>query len=67
MRAFYGLAKASVFGMLYLTQVLALKYPNLPAILHPWNQGLIFLAVGLCLLRGIPVVLDGRLYFRTQP
>jgi CDP-diacylglycerol--glycerol-3-phosphate 3-phosphatidyltransferase len=63
MRAFYGLAKAVVFGMLYLTHVLAIKYPSLPATLHPWNQSLIFLAAGLCVLRGIPVVLDGRLYF----
>jgi hypothetical protein len=35
--------------------------------LHPWNQGLIFLTAGLCVLRGIPVVLDGRLYFGDQP
>jgi len=63
MRAFYGLAKAVAFGMLYLTHALAIKYPSLPAILHPWNQGLIFLSTGLCVLRGIPVVLDGRLYF----
>jgi CDP-diacylglycerol---glycerol-3-phosphate 3-phosphatidyltransferase len=66
MRAFYGLAKAVVFGMLYFTHALALKYPALPATLHPLNQSLIFLSVGLCLLRGIPVVLDGRLYFGSQ-
>jgi len=63
MRAFYGLAKAVVFGMLYLTHVLALRYPGVPATLHSLNQSLIFLTVGLCVLRGIPVLLDGRLYF----
>ncbi len=63
MRAFYGLAKAVAFGMLYLTHTLALKYPGMPATLHPWNQGLILLAVALCMLRGIPVLWDGRLYF----
>jgi CDP-diacylglycerol--glycerol-3-phosphate 3-phosphatidyltransferase len=63
MRAFYGLAKALVFGMLYLTHALAFKYPSVPATLHSLNQSLIFLTVGLCVLRGIPVLLDGRLYF----
>jgi CDP-diacylglycerol--glycerol-3-phosphate 3-phosphatidyltransferase len=66
MRAFYGLAKAVVFGMLYLTHVLALRYPGVPATLHSLNQSLIFLTVGLCVLRGIPVLLDGRLYFGPQ-
>jgi CDP-diacylglycerol--glycerol-3-phosphate 3-phosphatidyltransferase len=66
MRAFYGLTKALVFGLLYLTHVLAIKYPTVPTTLHPWNQGLIFLAAGLCVLRGIPVVLDGRLYFGVR-
>ena len=63
MRAFYGLAKAVVFCVLYLTQVLALENPKILVTLKPLNQGLIFLAVGLCILRGIPVVLDGRIYF----
>lgn len=63
MRAFYGLAKAVVFCLLYLTHALALKYPGAPLALHPFNQGLIFLAVVLCVLRGIPVLLDGRIYF----
>lgn len=63
MRAFYGLAKAVVFCVLYLTHALALEYPQILATLRPLNQGLIFLAVGLCVLRGIPVVLDGRIYF----
>jgi len=63
MRAFYGLAKAVVFCVLYLTQALALENPKILMTLHPLNQGLIFLAVGLCIIRGIPVVLDGRVYF----
>ena len=63
MRAFYGLAKAVVFCVLYLTQALALENPTILVTLQPLNQGLIFLSVGLCILRGIPVVLDGRVYF----
>ncbi len=66
MRAFYGLAKATTFGMLYLTHSLALQDPNIRAALHPWNQSLIFLSVGLCVLRGIPVILDGRIYFSVE-
>jgi len=63
MRAFYGLAKAVVFCQLYLTHALALGNPQIPVILHPLNQALILLAVGLCVVRGIPVILDGRIYF----
>jgi CDP-diacylglycerol--glycerol-3-phosphate 3-phosphatidyltransferase len=66
MRAFYGLAKALVFGFLYLTQALALENPKILVTLQPLNQALIFLTVGLCILRGIPVVLDGRIYFTTK-
>ena len=66
MRAFYGLAKAVVFGVLYLTHALALENPEILVTLHPLNQILIFLTVGLCILRGIPVVLDGRIYFTTK-
>jgi len=65
MRAFYGLAKAVVFGLLYLTHALALKYPGAPLALHSLIQALIFLSVGLCVVRGIPVLLDGRIYFGT--
>ena len=63
MRAFYGLAKALVFCFLYLTHALALENPEILVTLHPLNQTLIFLAVALCILRGIPVILDGRIYF----
>ncbi len=66
MRAFYGMAKAMVFCQLYLTHALALHYPTAPAVLHPLNQGLILLSVALCVLRGIPVILDGRTYFTSD-
>jgi len=65
MRAFYGLAKALVFCFLYLTQALALKNPAIMVTLQPLNQSLIFLTVVLCVVRGIPVVLDGRVYFTS--
>ncbi len=63
MRAFYGLVKAVVFCLLYLTHALALKYPGAVQTLHSGNQVLILLAVALCMVRGIPVLLDGRIYF----
>ena len=66
MRALYGLAKAVVFCLLYLTHALALQYPGAPLALHSLNQGLILLSVGLCVVRGIPVLLDGRIYFEAQ-
>lgn len=66
MRAFYGLAKAVVFCQLYLTHALALHNPNMLVTLQPLNQILILLAVGLCVLRGVPVVLDGRIYFASE-
>jgi CDP-diacylglycerol---glycerol-3-phosphate 3-phosphatidyltransferase len=66
MRALYGLSKGVIFGLLYLTWALALKDPNILITLHPLNQGLIFFTVGLCIIRGIPVVQDGRIFFRTE-
>jgi len=66
MRAFYGLAKALTFGMLYLSATLVLWQPNIALALHPLNQGLIFLSVALCVLRGLPVLLDGRIYFQAK-
>src|SRR5208283_414565 len=45
---------------------LALKYPGAKQTLHSGNQVLIFLVVALCVVRGIPVLLDGRIYFGTQ-
>lgn len=63
MRAFYGLAKAVVFCQLYLTHALALHDPGVLVRLQPLNQSLILLTVALCVIRGIPVIMDGRLYF----
>jgi len=66
MRALYGLAKAVVFSLLYLAHALALIYPSAALALYPLNQGLIFFTMALCVIRGIPVLLDGRIYFRAQ-
>jgi CDP-diacylglycerol--glycerol-3-phosphate 3-phosphatidyltransferase len=66
MRAFYGLAKAVVFCQLYLTHALALQDPQVLVTLHPVNQSLILLAVVLCIARGVPVILDGRIYFTPE-
>jgi len=67
MRGFYGLAKVVTFGFLWLTHALALENPHLLVALKPVYQGLIWLTVGLCLVRGIPVLLDGRLFFDRPP
>ena len=63
MRALYGLAKGVIFGFLYLTWALAVRDPNILITLHPLNQGLIFFTTALCILRGLPVILDGRILF----
>jgi CDP-diacylglycerol---glycerol-3-phosphate 3-phosphatidyltransferase len=63
MRAFYGLAKVATFACLWLTHALALEDPRYLASLRPVYQTLVWLTVGLCLIRGFPVLLDGRLYF----
>jgi CDP-diacylglycerol--glycerol-3-phosphate 3-phosphatidyltransferase len=65
MRAFYGVAKVVTFGLLWLTHALVLQDPHYLASLKPWYQTLVWLTVGLCLVRGLPVLLDGRLYFTT--
>jgi CDP-diacylglycerol--glycerol-3-phosphate 3-phosphatidyltransferase len=66
MRALYGLAKGVIFGLLYLTWTLALKDPNILITLHPLNQSLIFFTTGLCIIRGLPVLQDGRCLFRSD-
>lgn len=66
MRAFYGLAKGVTFGALWLTHALVLQDPRYLAALAPWYQGLVWLTVGLCVVRGLPVLLDGRLYFSAD-
>ena len=66
MRALYGLAKGVIFGLLYLTWALAIKDPNILITLHPLNQGLIFFTTALCIIRGLPVIWDGRILFRAD-
>jgi CDP-diacylglycerol---glycerol-3-phosphate 3-phosphatidyltransferase len=66
MRALYGLAKGVIFGLLYLTWALAVKNPGLLITLHPVNQGLIFFTTALCVIRGLPVIQDGRSLFRAD-
>jgi CDP-diacylglycerol---glycerol-3-phosphate 3-phosphatidyltransferase len=66
MRALYGLAKGVIFGLLYLTWALALKNPNILNTLHPLNNSLILFTAALCLIRGLPVIQDGRILFRTD-
>ncbi|MEW6387761.1 MAG: CDP-alcohol phosphatidyltransferase family protein [Thermodesulfobacteriota bacterium] len=63
MRAAYGLAKGFTFGFLWLTHALTLKDPEFLAYLQPVNQSLILLSVSLCVLRGLPVIFDGLIYF----
>ncbi len=64
MRGLYGAAKVTTFGVLWLSHALALRGPAYSAgLLQPLCQILVWFTVGLCLLRGIPVLLDGRLYF----
>lgn len=63
MRALYGLAKGLTFAMLWFTHALAFRDPPLAMALQPLNCGLIFISTALCVLRGVPVLLDGRLYF----
>ena len=65
MRGLYGLAKGVIFGLLYLTWALALKDPDILITLHPLNQALIFFTTGLCLIRGLPVISDGRILFES--
>lgn len=63
MRALYGFVKCTTFCFLWLTHALSLKNPALGQSLHFFNQFLILFSVSLCVLRGIPVIVDGRLYF----
>ena len=66
MRALYGLVKCTTFCFLWLTHALALKSPSLAENLHFLNQLLILFSVTLCVLRGVPVILDGRFYFQKS-
>jgi CDP-diacylglycerol--glycerol-3-phosphate 3-phosphatidyltransferase len=67
MRALYGFAKAWVFCQLTLTYALTLTHhPYLPP-LTAINQLLIYFVAALCLVRGLPVLLDSRIYFSQNP
>jgi CDP-diacylglycerol---glycerol-3-phosphate 3-phosphatidyltransferase len=66
MRALYGLAKGVIFGLLYLTWALAIKNPGILITLHPVNQGLTFFTTALCIIRGLPVIQDGRILFEAD-
>jgi CDP-diacylglycerol--glycerol-3-phosphate 3-phosphatidyltransferase len=65
MRGFYGLAKVVTFACLWLTHALALQDPRYLVSWQPLYQSLVWLTVGLCIVRGFPVLLDGRLYFEN--
>jgi CDP-diacylglycerol--glycerol-3-phosphate 3-phosphatidyltransferase len=66
MRALYGAVKCVTFCFLWFTHALALKDPGLARYLQTVNQFLILFTTSLCVLRGIPVILDGRLYFQKS-
>jgi CDP-diacylglycerol---glycerol-3-phosphate 3-phosphatidyltransferase len=66
MRALYGLAKGVIFGLLYLTWTFALKDPNILITLHPLNNALILFTTALCVIRGLPVLQDGRILFQAN-
>lgn len=66
MRALYGLAKGVTFSFLWLTHALRFHDPGAVAALQPLNCGLIFITTGLCILRGVPVLLDGRIFFQKD-
>ncbi len=67
MRALYGLAKAWVFCQLTLTHALAIPYPQGYPGLYTFNQVLLYGVAALCVLRGVPVLLDSRLYLTSPP
>jgi CDP-diacylglycerol--glycerol-3-phosphate 3-phosphatidyltransferase len=63
-RAAYGLLKAAVFPLLFALQALRASSPSdlaaLAALLEPVTSALVGLAVGFCLLRAVPVVVESR-------
>ncbi len=67
MRGLYGLAKVTTFACLWLVHALALADPHTFITLKPLYGSLVWLTVGLCLARGLPVLMDGRLYFHPGP
>ncbi len=67
MRGLYGFAKAWVFCQLTLTHALVLWHPGFLPILLFINQALIYLTATLCVIRGLPVVWDSRIYLTRPP
>lgn len=62
MRALYGFAKAWIFCQLTLTYAAALWSPEKVPLLLWLNQIVIFFVAALCVLRGLPVLWDSRIY-----
>ena len=62
MRGFYGTLKAAAFGWLFLLQPWPRLGPALWAewapVLQPVTDGLVYAAVFVCLLRGVPVIAE---------
>lgn len=58
MRLFYGGIKAIAFAFMFLTQSTLSQYHSLEMIL-------IYLTVFLCIVRGVPVLVEGRKYFKV--
>ena len=67
MRALYGFAKAWTFSQLTLTYALSLKYPQYVLELEGINRWLIYAVSALCLVRGLPVLFDSRIYLSKKP
>jgi CDP-diacylglycerol--glycerol-3-phosphate 3-phosphatidyltransferase len=67
MRALYGLAKAWVFCQLTLTSALSIYSPASALQLAGANQFMIFFVALLCVVRGIPVLVDSSIYFSRSP
>jgi CDP-diacylglycerol--glycerol-3-phosphate 3-phosphatidyltransferase len=62
MRIFYGAVKAAAFGFIFMTQPWPSLWPDFYAHWIDWIQGiknaLVLTAVALCLLRGLPVLIE---------
>lgn len=67
MRALYGFAKAWVFCQLTLTYALLPYYPQYQEAVAWGNALVIYFVAALCLVRGIPVLFDSRIYFFQRP
>jgi CDP-diacylglycerol--glycerol-3-phosphate 3-phosphatidyltransferase len=67
MRALYGFAKAWIFCQLTLTYALSLQYSQYLPQLQEVNQCLIYFVSALCVVRGLPVLYDSKIYFLQNP